>query len=545
MRRLFSAFTLLLCALGLSALLCACGETAAESCNHSFGEAIVEAAPSCTESGRKVRTCTICGFEQSEEIPATGHSFGEIEVKTPATCNKEGEGVRTCSVCGTTESVALETTDHDYTARTEIIAQATCGKEGTQRHFCQCGAYEDTSIAATGEHDYAYSESESTPATCAEDGKRVEICKVCGDRKEDTLPHLEHNFGDEWVTVKPATPYGEGLRQKLCQNEGCTEAGETETLPRTQGTNAFSFNVGCYRTTGAALTGARGTKVVVKDIAGNVVDTSLNLDCSFRVYEGEYYVSLENLPKNYMQTKETYLADKDHTDIAIDVAISPVSVDGLTSLTQLKVGSALYDLELQVVELKKADDYTTTFSELLKTYKCIVLDIYGRTCTWCVHEIDEHVEFYKSQCSTGKTFGEEVAFLAVGDTGETVDTIRQFKSNPNAYYNGGAKERNLPWRMIYCPTLPRIITRGGGQPQIVYADCEGIITSIPDDGATPMYELVAQCEKNIQGWQARHDRQTAENAAETATAVDALVPVQNASKTIEKAPKLLPEKKKI
>ena len=39
---------------------------------HSFDDTVTQ-APTCTETGIKTLTCSVCGYEKTEVIPATGH----------------------------------------------------------------------------------------------------------------------------------------------------------------------------------------------------------------------------------------------------------------------------------------------------------------------------------------------------------------------------------------------------------------------------------------------------------------------------------------
>lgn len=478
--------------------------------------------------------CSAIVLGASALFAACGHTHdfsARSEVVREATCNEDGVKRSFCE-CGESKDDSIpKTNQHAYTARSEIITQATCGEDGTERHYCQCGAYEDTPIAATGEHDYEYSERDSKAATCTEDGKRVEICTVCGDKKEETLPQTDHNFAEEWVTVKPATPYGEGVEQRSCQNEGCTEA-ETRTLPKTEMKNLYDFKVSVVRSTGAVFLNSHGTKVVIKDVAGNVVETSSKMQNTFRVSEGEYTVTLESLPEGYSTGEEVYVVDKDHTDVTVDVNVVLFPASEITSKTKLGKGSILYDVELEIVESNAADDYKITISELLKTYKCIYISLFYKTCQYCIEETDTLLDIYNSQSPSGNTYGEDVAFLMVGRADENKTTIRQFKANPNTYLNAWAEARNLPWMMAYCPQLDRMMSTGS-YPVSFFTDCEGIVIDFVP-GSRPRLYYTTPLDRGIKSWQDRDNWQnggsTAATATETATAVDPLVPVQAVSK---------------
>ena len=74
----------------------------ASGCDHKFTETTTSAT--CTKNGTTVKTCTLCGYTETETIPATGHSWGEWKVTRPATEQQEGEETRTCLKDNATET---------------------------------------------------------------------------------------------------------------------------------------------------------------------------------------------------------------------------------------------------------------------------------------------------------------------------------------------------------------------------------------------------------------------------------------------------------
>ncbi len=72
--------------------------TAAE-CKHQYNEGSVELAASCTNEGRMLFICTLCGSEKRESIDATGHSYDNGSVIKEATCSEEGILRKTCLSC--------------------------------------------------------------------------------------------------------------------------------------------------------------------------------------------------------------------------------------------------------------------------------------------------------------------------------------------------------------------------------------------------------------------------------------------------------------
>lgn len=65
--------------------------------NHSYTEKITK-QPTCTATGEKTLTCSICGETKTETIPATGHNYTE-KIVAP-TLKEQGYTLHKCSVCG-------------------------------------------------------------------------------------------------------------------------------------------------------------------------------------------------------------------------------------------------------------------------------------------------------------------------------------------------------------------------------------------------------------------------------------------------------------
>lgn len=74
---------------------------------HAYGEWQVVTAPTCTEGGKQIRACKICGAEQSRELAATGHIWDSGVVTQEPTENVEGIKTFTCSACGQTKTEAI------------------------------------------------------------------------------------------------------------------------------------------------------------------------------------------------------------------------------------------------------------------------------------------------------------------------------------------------------------------------------------------------------------------------------------------------------
>ena len=117
-------------------------ETITVPAAHTWDEGVVTTAATCTTDGLMTYTCTVCGEELTEVIPATGHTAGTAvrENVVEATSTTEGsyDLVTYCTVCG--EELSRETvivpakgvdiitvwlrTPANYTAVNDAIAKA-------------------------------------------------------------------------------------------------------------------------------------------------------------------------------------------------------------------------------------------------------------------------------------------------------------------------------------------------------------------------------------------------------------------------------------
>ena len=107
-------------------------------------------AATCTKTGLTEGIhCSVCDavIKAQEVIPATGkHSFGEWKTTKPATCTATGTKTRTCSVCGKVETATIAKTAHKYV---NTVVKPTYTAQGYTLHKCSvCGAsYKDNYTA--------------------------------------------------------------------------------------------------------------------------------------------------------------------------------------------------------------------------------------------------------------------------------------------------------------------------------------------------------------------------------------------------------------
>ncbi len=107
-------------------------------------------AATCTKTGlTEGKHCSVCDavIMAQETVPATGkHSFGDWKITKAATCTATGTKTRTCSVCGKVETATIAKIVHKY-VNTEV--KPTYTAQGYTLHKCSvCGtSYKDTYTA--------------------------------------------------------------------------------------------------------------------------------------------------------------------------------------------------------------------------------------------------------------------------------------------------------------------------------------------------------------------------------------------------------------
>lgn len=77
---------------------------------HSYTYETVK-EPTCSTMGERRYTCSVCGDEYAENIPASGHTHVFSVLKEP-TCTSAGIGVYSCSSCGSEYTETIPATDH-------------------------------------------------------------------------------------------------------------------------------------------------------------------------------------------------------------------------------------------------------------------------------------------------------------------------------------------------------------------------------------------------------------------------------------------------
>lgn len=113
------------------------------------------------------------------------------KITTPPTCTKTGVKQYTCTICSETKTEEIAALDHDYSSDWTIDTAAACETVGSKSHHCtRCDSKKDiTEIPASGKHTWNNGVI-TKPATIAEEGVKTYTCTVCGVTRTETIAKL-------------------------------------------------------------------------------------------------------------------------------------------------------------------------------------------------------------------------------------------------------------------------------------------------------------------------------------------------------------------
>ena len=215
---------------GVLAYTCSCGDSYTETVekdasNHIGGTEIHNAnVATCSAAGYTGDTyCKGCGvkLQSGTAIAKTEHTWNAGSVTTKATCTVTGVKTFTCTLCGTTKTESLSKDANNHTGGTELreSKMATCSAEGyTGDTFCKgcgvkllCGT-----VIAKLAHTWN-SGSVTTAASCITTGVKTFTCTTCNETKTEELPTLGHDYRS---VVTPPTATSQGYSTYTCTRCG-------------------------------------------------------------------------------------------------------------------------------------------------------------------------------------------------------------------------------------------------------------------------------------------------------------------------------------
>lgn len=147
-----------------------CGEPL-DAENHSWNDGVVTQEATCANAGSLLLTCTVCNYEKSQQIPATGEHVYEGGV---------------CAGCGAEEDSCIH--EKLYKTEMDLSSYGLCDGAKVYSYSCSCGENQYIDFISNNcnfeEDEDAYQEGED------ENGfyysVSVYVCKACGCTRRET-----------------------------------------------------------------------------------------------------------------------------------------------------------------------------------------------------------------------------------------------------------------------------------------------------------------------------------------------------------------------
>lgn len=196
------------------------------------------------------------------------------KITTTPTCTKTGVKQYTCTICSETKTEEIAALGHDYSSDWTIDTAATCETVGSKSHHCtRCDSKKDiTEIPASGKHTWNNGVI-TKPATIAEEGVKTYTCTVCGVTRTETIAKLPMPTATPVPTATP-TP-------------AITSAPTVTPTPSVSvGTKITDKKTGnIYK-----VTSSRSSSRTVAFI-GNKVKTSVTIPTTIKIKDATYKVT--------------------------------------------------------------------------------------------------------------------------------------------------------------------------------------------------------------------------------------------------------------
>lgn len=189
--------------------------------NHSWGAWTTVTEATCSTDGLQKRVCgRDASHVETRAIPATGNHTWEFTKTVAPTCTEKGYDLYTCSVCKQTKQENhVDPTGHHTDGKKWtvgdgsdvgwVVDQPYKCVDGTRTRTCDtCGKTETVTVPAAEEHKFTDWVVTKEP-TCTENGERQRTCTVCGKVETDTadgkeIQKLGHDFQNYVDDNKPA-----------------------------------------------------------------------------------------------------------------------------------------------------------------------------------------------------------------------------------------------------------------------------------------------------------------------------------------------------
>ncbi len=193
--------------------------------------------PTCTKTGIRIESCSVCNYEKKSEIPMTEHqyieNYSEDYIVRKATCTEPAVYYKSCANCGKNSEETFSSKNiQGHIMSDHKGKEATCTSDGWKPYeicsICGYSTYEE--IKAYGHDKITH---EASPSTCTVRGwTEYETCSRCSYNTREDLDLLPHTYVE--VIDKKYLSSGNPCVDNALYFKSCSECGikgeETFTL---------------------------------------------------------------------------------------------------------------------------------------------------------------------------------------------------------------------------------------------------------------------------------------------------------------------------
>ena len=179
------------------------------------------------EDGEIDYTCSVCEHAYTDIIYATDHIWGNWVTDQNPTCTQPGRRYRTCTRAQPhNQYAAIPALNHNYLESTSEPGCETAGEK-----VFSCTRCRDTYTERIDSIKHDYIEADRIEPSCLESGKIIFVCaNDPAHTYEEPILESGHSFGD-WHVEAPAGEGTEGLETRECINCSFAELHAIEALP--------------------------------------------------------------------------------------------------------------------------------------------------------------------------------------------------------------------------------------------------------------------------------------------------------------------------
>ena len=183
---------------------------------HTGEEMLSSTDPTCTDKGLKTFSCSDCGKNYSEEIPALGHDLTHCDA-LEANCEEYGwNAYDKCKRCSYTTYEKIEPKGHSYNDLWNM-------DEERHWHACICGDEKDKEKHSFGNW------KTTVPVSCTEDGEKERVCLICGHEEMCRIESPGHDWETEKKMDRAPTCTKKGSESIHCRN--CDKIKDSSEIP--------------------------------------------------------------------------------------------------------------------------------------------------------------------------------------------------------------------------------------------------------------------------------------------------------------------------